>query len=238
MKWQIIDTGIAQAKDNMACDKHLLDTLDPRGEPILHFYDWQGDSATYGYFINPTDFFDMDAVDHYQLQLARRPTGGGIVFHIADFAFSALVPAAHDAFSLNILDNYAFVNNVVIDTVKQVCSITDDAVLLEQEPVPYDRQCRHFCMAKPTKYDVIINDKKIGGAAQRRTKQGFLHQGTISIAALSKKYLGDILLPGSRVLEAMEENSFVILEEGWSKDELVAMRGELRASLQEMFLGL
>ena len=38
-------------------------------------------------------------------------------------------------------------------------------------------------MAKPTQYDIVYKGKKIAGAAQRKKTQGYLHQGTISLAA-------------------------------------------------------
>ena len=36
-------------------------------------------------------------------------------------------------------------------------------------------------MAKPTPFDLVIEGKKVGGAAQRRTRKGLLHQGSLSV---------------------------------------------------------
>jgi len=35
------------------------------------------------------------------------------------------------------------------------------------------------CFANPVRADVLIDGRKIAGAAQRRTRQGLLHQGSI-----------------------------------------------------------
>src|SRR3989344_5352362 len=112
---RILNTGIASAEENMAQDERLLQDLDPNGEPLLHFYRWAGPSLTYGYFVSPDQQINVAEANKYRLALARRPTGGGIVFHIWDLAFSFLMPSDHPAFSLNTLENYRFVNRIVLD---------------------------------------------------------------------------------------------------------------------------
>ena len=59
--------------------------------PLLHLYQWDGPSATYGYFIDPSKYLDLNKLRQHHVALARRPTGGGIVFHIWDLAFSFLI---------------------------------------------------------------------------------------------------------------------------------------------------
>ncbi|HEY2627343.1 MAG TPA: hypothetical protein VGI41_11400, partial [Candidatus Udaeobacter sp.] len=41
---------------------------------------------------------------------------------------------------------------------------------------------RHLCFANPVSADVMIDRCKIAGAAQRRTRAGLLHQGSIQLA--------------------------------------------------------
>ena len=53
----------------------------------------------------------------------------------------------------------------------------------------------YFCMAKPTIYDVVYQGRKIAGAAQRRRKNGYLHQGTISLAFPQMGLLNEVLFP-------------------------------------------
>jgi lipoate-protein ligase A len=35
------------------------------------------------------------------------------------------------------------------------------------------------CFAKPVRFDIVAGDRKLSGAAQRRTREGMLHQGSI-----------------------------------------------------------
>lgn len=219
----------------MAIDADLLENLSPDGSPILHFYDWEGDSATYGYFLNPASLLDLEEVEQQGLHLARRPTGGGVVFHVCDLAFSALVPAHFSSFSTNTLDNYNFINSAVKKAVKNFLQIPQNPILLPEEPVPLDEDCRHFCMAKPTQYDVMLEGRKIAGAAQRKRKQGYLHQGSIAIALPKEEFLNSILLPGTQVKEAMLQNTFSILGRDWTPADLQEVRHALKHRLQEEF---
>lgn len=233
MTWQIIDTGKALPQENMEFDRTMLEELAPDSKPILHLYDWIGDSATFGHFIRPETLLQMAGVAARGLQLARRPTGGGIIFHVADFAFSALVPMSYSGFSLNPLENYALINEVVAAAVKRFSGNTFEAELLPEEPLAYTRHCRHFCMAKPTKYDVMINGLKVGGAAQRRTRAGFLHQGSIALSLPDEGYLRDVLLPDTGVLEAMHLHSCLLLGSSPTAAQLVAARSAIKALLIE-----
>jgi len=209
--WNILDTGVHTAEENMRLDRELLDTLDPFALPILHFYDWEGDSATYGHFVDPSKYLDLHIAKKRGLNLAKRPTGGGIVFHIWDLAFSVLVPAEHTHFSENTLDNYAFVNNAVLAAASDFLSGRPQLELIETNLSAPDASSERFCMAQPTKYDVVLQGKKIAGAAQRKTKKGFLHQGTIALKVPPREYLESVLLPHTQVLEAMMARTFPLI---------------------------
>jgi lipoate-protein ligase A len=83
----------------MELDRALLLDLEGERDPVLHLYDWETDAATYGHFIDPGNFLNIEGVKKNRLDLAKRPTGGGIVFHNCDLAFSVLMPASHPCFS-------------------------------------------------------------------------------------------------------------------------------------------
>ena len=215
----------------MALDRDLLLSLKDKPRPILHLYDWQEDAATFGHFIKPEEHLNVEKAKRRGLDLARRPTGGGIVFHIADLAFSVLVPAGHPGYHENTLKNYEWVNGRLRAALEPYVKGSE---LLPASPMGRGATF-HFCMAKPTVYDVMVNGQKVGGAAQRRMRFGYLHQGTISLGALPEEYLADVLLPGTGVLEAMRELTFSLLPEGWTRGDLEEMRGELKNALNEVF---
>jgi lipoate-protein ligase A len=208
---RILDTGIQSAEANMRCDEGLLEQLQPTDAPLLHLYRWERPSATYGYFIRPENHLDMKACEKWGLDLARRSTGGGIVFHIWDLAFSFLMPSAHPAFSLNTMENYRFVNRVVLEAIQSY--FQRPAILTPQHAPSLGPDCEHFCMAKPTQYDVVHDGMKVAGAAQRKRKQGYLHQGTIALARPRYDLLQEVLLSKDDVLAAMMAYTFAPLPE-------------------------
>ena len=227
MVLKIIETKPAPAQVIMDLDGVLLANLEKT--PLLHLYEWAGPSATYGHFVKPADFLNLEQAKKRGLALGRRPTGGGIIFHVSDWAFSVLVPSSHPQFSLNTLDNYKLINNAVLLAVKEF--LGQDPNLLPSEPIPMDESCRSFCMAKPTKYDVMLGPQKIAGAAQRRVRQGFLHQGSISIAHPCSSFLKDVLLPNTQVLAAMEQNTFSLLGRQAQEQELATLRMQMQILL-------
>ena len=144
MLWEVLDTGIRSAAENMRIDAELLEKAGTR--PVLHLYEWEGECATYGYFVDPAKLLDLQGVEKRGLQLARRPTGGGIVFHIWDMAFSVVVPSCCPEFSMNTLDNYAFVNRAVLEAVKEFIR-AHHLDMIPEDFVGMDQQRPHFCMA-------------------------------------------------------------------------------------------
>ncbi|MEC7840358.1 MAG: lipoate--protein ligase family protein [Chlamydiota bacterium] len=231
--WEVIDTGRASAQKNMDIDQALLNDASNLKNPTIHFYEWEGPCATYGYFSKPEDFLDLSQVKKYGLNLGRRPTGGGIIFHLTDLAFSVIVPACHPSYSLNTLDNYALINRAVIEAIHNFTGEHLGANLFSRANFKPDPLSNKFCMAKPTVYDVMIDGKKVGGAAQRRTKHGFLHQGSISLALPPKKLLNNILIQKEEILKAMESCSYTLLKDEISTDTLQNARKTLRNLLAE-----
>ncbi|MBA2368125.1 MAG: hypothetical protein H0V82_03770 [Candidatus Protochlamydia sp.] len=198
----------------MQKDLRLLKALHKESSPLLHFYEWDCPCLTYGYFTKPSEYLNLEALARFGLKAARRPTGGGIIFHTTDLAFSVFIPAAHPEFSTNTLDNYALVNQRVA---KAIQAFTNNriapALLLKAK-----EGGGGFCMANPTQFDLVIEGKKVGGAAQRRTKQGLLHQGSISLGFPSLAMLVAVLKNHALVSSEMEKHSYCLLKEGAESD--------------------
>lgn len=226
---QIIDTKIHSAKENMRIDEALLDNL--ADEPILHFYDWEKPSITHGYFIKPEKWLHLEKLADMGIEIARRPTGGGIVFHLWDLAFSFLLPSDHSCFSKNSLDNYQFVNNIVLKSVKAFITGNCPLNLIAQDREAKFSFSSKFCMARPTKYDLMLKGRKIAGAAQRKKAQGYLHQGTISIANPDLEILKSTL-KDPKITQEIFSNTCVLVRQ---EDSIETARDTLKRSLQLHF---
>ncbi len=112
-----------------------------------------------------------------------------------------------------------------------------DLLQLREEPELILRDaeggCAGFCMGRPTIYDVIYKGRKIAGAAQRRRKNGYLHQGTISLALPYTELLSEVLVSQKEVIESMMAYTFAPLGQYWKPCELQEMRDEIQKRLAE-----
>jgi len=217
MSWKIIDSGAEDPRCLMQRDADLLNALRPESSPILHLYDFDRPSATYGYFTDPTKYLKQNA----PITLARRPTGGGIIFHTSDFAFSVLLPSGHEGYSCNTLDNYAYINRLVAKAIFSFTEGTVEATLLQAGTKEKRSIKDQFCFAKPTVYDLIAEGKKVAGAAQRRKKQGLLHQGSISLTPPSENLLAACFHPDSPIPNEMILNSYYLIKKTNLKKEQI-----------------
>lgn len=225
---KLIDTGAATAARNMSIDQELLDSLQTSTEPILHLYEWQRFAATYGHFANPHLLFDTKRGEELGYDVAKRPTGGGVIFHTSDFAFSFLLPASHPLFSENTLDNYNLVNTQVGEVLKRY---SNGALIPTLQPCPKSQDRPSFCMVRPTCFDLVIEGKKAAGAAQRKTKHGFLHQGSISLTL--PIHIEQLVDPC--VAEQMRASSYFLLGSQATELALQQARNQLHGIIIEVF---
>ncbi|MEX1119237.1 MAG: hypothetical protein WEB60_10645 [Terrimicrobiaceae bacterium] len=153
----------------MAIDETLL--LGGLTRPLLRHYLWLGDWASFGY----SQSLAAARSEAPGLQLVRRWTGGGVVRHDADWTFSLLIPV-QDAFcKLRPRDSYLAIHERIA-SVLTACRDAPDMRLAGTG----DCQKALSCFAGPTLYDVMdVAGGKICGGAQRRTRAGVLHQGSI-----------------------------------------------------------
>lgn len=161
-------------QEHMQADCLLLET----GEvPTLRVYTWPWPSCTWGIFVRPEELLKQDALVEFSVAHAMRPTGGGLLFHGRDIAFSLFLPRDHPLVLLEIINRYQIINEAVIAALSR-------QVHMDNEPMP-GVSCQefptHFCQAKATRYDLCMGGRKIGGCAQRQTKRGFLHQASIFV---------------------------------------------------------
>jgi lipoate-protein ligase A len=162
---------------NMAIDEALLEKI---VVPTIRFYRWHSPALSFGYF---GKFSDV-AIYAAERDLVRRWTGGGIVFHGEDLTYSILIPARDSVFNESSIAIYEKIHRSLADALNGageravVAGGVDPGgiALSKREAV---RASGYNCFANPVRADLMIDDRKIAGAAQRRTRRGLLQQGSI-----------------------------------------------------------
>jgi lipoate-protein ligase A len=166
--WFLLDSGPGSPAFNMALDEALLEAMPRLGSPVLRFYAWTEPAATFGYFQRYTDAERTT----WLRPLVRRPTGGGIVPHDADWTYSLAFPPAHEWYRLKAEASYHRVHDWLRLAFARLRVATELA------------PCRHNagpgqCFVGHEKSDLLWQGRKIAGAAQRRTRAGLLIQGSV-----------------------------------------------------------
>lgn len=202
--WKVINSGKKSASYLMEKDEKLLLAMQKEDDPILHFYDFLKPSFTFGVFVKPSEIMcQKNYIKDYDF--SRRPTGGGVLFHIWDFAFSCFVPKNHPGYFEDVMDSYKYINDkVILALADYIEEHHGKFTLLSEEPAPDHPDCKNFCFAKPTKFDIMYGGKKICGAAQRRKGGGYLHQGSISLLMPDFDQLSSLFQKDSKVLSSMK----------------------------------
>jgi lipoate-protein ligase A len=168
MTWLVLHSGPGEAALNMAWDEALLEHVSRLGQPVLRFYGWTQPAATFGYFQKIAD------VERTTLlrPLIRRPTGGGIVPHDADWTYSAVFPPGHEWHALKAEESYRRIHDWLRVAFAKMEVATELAPCC-QKSLPGQ------CFVGHEKSDLLWHGKKIAGAAQRRNQLGLLIQGSV-----------------------------------------------------------
>lgn len=146
-------------------------------DPVLRFYGWVIPTVTFGYFQNINEIERQTAVD---TPLVRRWTGGGMVRHGGDFTFSFSCPRHHPLSGLRPVESYRQIHAAVVTALRKTG--------IEAELAVAESGFGDACFQHPVVCDVLWRGRKIAGGAQRRTRSGLLHQGSIQGIDLSPEF--------------------------------------------------
>jgi lipoyl(octanoyl) transferase len=150
----------------MALDEALLEITH---RPLLRVYRWAEPTVSFGYSLPVAPVRERFPA----LPCVRRWTGGGIVEHFDDWTFALLVPSSEPLASERPVRAYQLIHSSVAAALSKIGCAARLAA-------PLDCANGLACFTFPSLHDVVgAGDRKLCGGAQRRTRRGFLHQGSI-----------------------------------------------------------
>ena len=163
-------------ESNMAIDEALLQNATPAWPVVLRVYRWDRPTLSIGHF---QQIEDRNEVPHLsELPWVRRKTGGGAIVHDRELTYSILIPNRAN-YSVK-GHNEALYRAIHLSFVEQLQKLGWDARLAEctcaarAEKIP-----SHFlCFLRRSPIDLIIDNAKILGSAQRRSATGLLQHGS------------------------------------------------------------
>ncbi len=197
----IVDNKYLNAKENMDIDKELFYSFKKGDLPILRLYTWQK-SFTYGVSQ------DIDKIDFkYGISSAKRITGGGILLHGHDVSYSIIM----DTLSLkgmNVKKSYECLCSFILEFYHFLGLKPEFAKNIGN----IELKKNSFCQVGFEPYDIVIEGKKIGGNAQKRSRDKLIQHGSIPLKNIkhpkggySLEHFG-ILLDENEVIEGLIKN--------------------------------
>ncbi len=166
--WLRLRTGPGDPAFNMALDHALLEAAPGLGRPVLRFYAWAVPAASFGY---TQRYAEAERLTPLR-PLVRRPTGGGVVPHDADWTYTLVFPPAHPWYALRARASYQRLHTWLRAALAAL------GLEVRLAPDPASGPPTH-CFQRAEQFDVLWAGAKIAGAAQRRTREGLLIQGSV-----------------------------------------------------------
>ena len=172
--WLLLGQGRHAFDYNMALDEVLLESAPALGCPVLRFYGWAESAASFGYSQRWAEIEKMTPLR----PLVRRPTGGGLVPHDNDWTYSLIFPPEHFWNRYKAAESYRRVHEWLRDAFGQM-NVPTTLSPQRQKEIPGQ------CFSGAEKDDLLWHGRKIAGAAQRRTRNGLLIQGSVQPPPIS-----------------------------------------------------
>lgn len=171
--FRVIHTYNQSAMINMAIDKALAMSFQKEDKPILRFYTWEN-SFTVGVSQNTQTYSE-----HYPLykgNCAKRMTGGGVLFHGHDVSYSLVLPTSY-LNNLSVKESYEKICSFLLSFYESLNLSASYAKDIEAIQLSKS----HFCQVGYEAYDIIVQGVKMGGNAQKRTKNMIFQHGSIPL---------------------------------------------------------
>jgi len=190
--WRFMDSGLLSGAENMAIDEALLACFSPgKSAPVLRLYGWNPPAFSCGRFQKPDEIIDLDCCRADGVQVVKRITGGGVIYHAEELTYSLVCPTAFIPGSSGVKEAFfqltafllKFYTKLGLDACHAVDHCQGTIKLGERTPL---------CFAGVESCDIMVNGSKIGGNAQRRLKDVIFQHGSIPLRQMAlegNKYL-------------------------------------------------
>ena len=158
-EFRFIDLETHTAFENMAIDEAIMLAMkNNHVPPTLRLYRWNPSAVSIGTFQGMTDEVDVEFCKSKGIDVIRRITGGGAVYHDYDgeVTYSIIIPKGHRLAPPDIIESYRILCNGIVKALEYL------GIEAEFKPIN----------------DVDASGKKISGNAMTRRQGCVLQHGT------------------------------------------------------------
>lgn len=173
--WRLIDSGRCGAAFNMALDEAIATRVRRDGlSPVLRLYGWDRPSLSLGCFQKASEV-DAGYCRSRGIPIVRRPTGGRAILHDEELTYSFAATTGSGLFSHGLLDSYRKVA-AAFHLAFQKLGVRAEAK--ERREKGRVLAGSPLCFQSSSYGEILVEDKKVVGSAQKRWEDGMLQQGS------------------------------------------------------------
>ncbi len=162
----------------MAFDEELFNSFESGNpESVFRIYGWEPKAVSAGFSQNINDIADTKKCRADGIDVVKRMTGGGALFHSGEITYSMVFSDALFK-TMTAGEIYKATTAFLIHFYK---ALGLDASYWGESFSSEKIDGSGFCLAGREKYDIIIGGKKIGGNAQKRRRGIIFQHGSIPL---------------------------------------------------------
>lgn len=174
---------------NMAFDAVAAGTVTAGGPASVRVYGWEPSALSLGYAQDP-DTIDWGYCDRHGIDVTRRPTGGGAIYHdrLGDVSYSIVLPGS--AVESDLITSYRSLCTPVIDALGH---LGIDVAFSKRATGPVHPPACYLRGLEPA-HDLVARTnrgvRKISGNAQHRQRDAVVQHGSITVHREVDRHLG------------------------------------------------
>lgn len=174
LEWRLLEETARSGPMHMAIEEVAAATVAEGGPALVRTFRWSPSTLSLGY-AQSAETVDWDYCEEAGINVTRRQTGGGGIYHDnqADLSYSIVVPAA--AVSGELLEAYHTLCEPVLTFFREL-GLGAEYAASKREAV-YQPAC--FLRDIHPAHDILVNGRKISGNAQYRQRDAVIQHGSI-----------------------------------------------------------
>ncbi|MFB6244399.1 MAG: biotin/lipoate A/B protein ligase family protein [Halobaculum sp.] len=192
-EWRLIHEESREGPTQMALDDAAAETAAETGLCTARLYQWEPSCLSLGRHQHP-DTVDWAACADAGVDVTRRPTGGGGIYHdrTGDLSYSLIAPA--DALPSDLLESYHLLCTPILAALR---ALGIDADYVDSERAAVHQPACYLRELDPA-HDIVADGgagRKLAGNAQHRREDAVVQHGSISVSVDAETHLDCFAAP-------------------------------------------
>ncbi len=184
--------GVGEGATHMALDSAILQNPSQVEVPTVRVYQWNPPCISLGYHQKPEEL-DLSYCRMQGVEVVSRPTGGKAVFHEGELTYSVMIPRTYGLATVFPSLLFLRIARALVFAMKKL-GVSAEAI---QKGEASSLARGPYCFASSGRFEVEVEQKKLIGSAQRMTRYGVIHQGSILLDQRHMRIVDFFSLPAS-----------------------------------------